>query len=148
MTIETKAEMKQISDMIDLEVLGRSPKKKKADINTRVRHAMNEIASNAVECARLVERCLALLILDVVRNPECVSIECDDEATKVSPNDEWKETNQYKTLKGSLTKAETKLEKMSETCNELQSELADKTDEIEKLKYKVKTYTDQAGAKV
>ena len=114
----------------------------------------------------MVERCLALLILDVVRNPECV-LNGGDEVTEVSPNGakveaeaeqkskptaesksgHWKDSNHCKTLKGSLTKVETELAQKSEENDELQSELATKEDEIEKLEYKVKKYADQAGAK-
>ena len=150
---ELKQQLKEIDDTMSKEVAGRyNSKNKKQDFNSKIKTFMNETAKNAVAGSQLMTKLTALLMLDGIRHPntegrpvEQVS-EADGigaEAETVGPsvritNDAWKESNQYKTLQGSLNKITNERDQRIVHRDGLQCKSAEQAERITNLELKVR----------
>ena len=119
-TRELKRQLQKIDDIMSKDVPRRyNLKNKKQDLNSKIKMFMDETAKNAVAGSRLMTRLTALLLLEEVRYPSAegqlveqaseggetgAEAETAGLSTKIT-NDAWRESNQYKTLQGSFSKA-------------------------------------------
>ena len=151
LTREMKTQLKEIEETMIKEVEGRyNLKNKKQDFNSRIKMFMDETSKNAVKGSRLVTKLTALLLLDEIRHP-CAAgsaaeggeeVKTGAEAeTVVTPakitKDAWKESNQYKTLQGSLNKMTKERDQLIKGRDDLQCKLAEQTDKMVKLEYTI-----------
>ena len=150
-TRELRTQLKEIEDTMNKEVEGRyNTKHKKQDFNSRIKMFMDETTKNAVKGSRLVTKLTALLLLDETRYP-CAAgsaTEGDEEVragaeaeTVITPvkitKDAWKESNQYKTLQGSLSKITNERDRLIKCRDDLQCKLAEQSEKMVKLEYTI-----------